>query len=1292
MKRNEMFRKKGMLIIMMMLSCLNLCAYTYHFKCDYQGVRYNVNFTSRQAWASGLSSPVTTTNVTIQSFTLTGSQIKEIYGNTGNFTIDGEAVDENTTYYFETKEIANQSFKGSSVKSVSMDNSVITIGSLAFQNCTSLQTVQLGNQVKTIDFEAFEGCTSLKNVQLSQSLETIGIQAFKNCLSLQTIHIPAKVQLIDSEAFMYCGLTSISFAEGCPLTKISYRSFSDCTQLVGIELPGKVENVGSESFYGCTNLQSIKFPSSLLKLENYSVFRCPNLTEVYCYAENVPSAGGYAFFMANNESFTDQTDPWAATLYVPATAIDAYKNAAVWKSFGTVLPIPDGTTYLVTGITLNQNAYSLDVGNSFQLTATITPNYATNKGVTWSSSNTSVATVSTTGLVTAKSPGTATITCTAKDGSGVKATCSITVNNILVTNITLNSTSKSLDVGNTYQLTATVTPINATNKGVTWSSSNTSVATVSTTGLVTAKSPGTATITCTAKDGSGVKATCSITVRDAVKINTTHFPDVAFRDYVSNNLDTNGDGYLNNEEIAAVKTINVNNQDIYDLKGIEFFTALTTLNCRFTKMTAIDVSQNTALTDLDCRNNSFTALDVTKNTALVSLKCARNKITALDVSKNTKLNLLRCNYNQLTVLNVSKCTQLQRLDCFGNKIGKTAMDNLIASLPSTTNGAFYVIDTTLDSEENVCTTDQVAAAKAKGWTVYDYNNNSPVEYAGSTEQELGDLNGDNAVNGTDLVMQTTMILAGQYNAVADMNHDGLVNGTDYVLMVNKILGVSTAPRLLAPASASAGDATLSIEDFTISAGETKEMLIDMNNPSDEITLIQFDLRLPDGLSIATEGGEMLIDIAGRTTWRKHSLNANTLGDVTRFLLSSPTNAVISGTSGAVISITLTASDNFNGGTIQLENQLLVTPSADETKPADYSFTIEGNVPQGISIDEANFPDQKFREYVSGASIDKNQDRRLSDEELAEVTAIDVSNQAISSLKGVEFFTSLTTLKCGKNNLTMLDVSKNTAISYLYCDNNPLSSLDVTNNVALELLSCFNGQLTSLDVSKNAALKYLYCDDNSLKSLDVTKNAALSILSCDDCQLSSLDLSNNPALTALSCNKNLFTSLDVSKNTALTTLYCYINSLTALDVSNNTSLSELYCDNNQLTTLDLSKNTALTTFTCFNNMISESEMDQLVNSLPTVSNGKAYMICTRSHTEENVVNTDQVALAKSKGWTVFDYNGTSSEEYEGSATTGISGIDWDASGKNVPIHTLSGQRLTTPRKGINIIGGKKVVVK
>lgn len=168
----------------------------------------------------------------------------------------------------------------------------------------------------------------------------------------------------------------------------------------------------------------------------------------------------------------------------------------------------------VTAIMLSESSIYLQPNETKSLTATVLPDNATNKSVEWSSSNTSIATVDQTGKVTAKTVGSCTITCSATDGSGAKGECAVTVGR-LVTGITLSQTSLSLTIpsNTTKTLTATVKPTNATNKSVTWSSSDTSIATVEN-GKVTAIAAGSCTITCSATDGSGVSAECQVTVKE----------------------------------------------------------------------------------------------------------------------------------------------------------------------------------------------------------------------------------------------------------------------------------------------------------------------------------------------------------------------------------------------------------------------------------------------------------------------------------------------------------------------------------------------------------------------------------------------------------------------------------------------------------------------------------------------------------------------------------------------------------------------------------------------------------
>ena len=244
--------------------------------------------------------------------------------------------------------------------------------------------------------------------------------------------------------------------------------------------------------------------------------------------------------------------------------------------------------------------------------------------------------------------------------------------------------------------------------------------------------------------------------------------------------------------------------------------------------------------------------------------------------------------------------------------------------------------------------------------------------------------------------------------------------------------------------------------------------------------------------------------------------------------------------------------------------------------------------EDVAINETNFPDAVFRTFVK-KECDKDTNDILSDEERIDVGFMFIGTQGISSLQGIEFFTELRDLYCEENQLTSLDVSRNTALTTLHCNNNLLTSLDVSGNTALIHLSCQRNRLTALDLSQNTALTSLNCDGNQLTGLDVRGNTALTSLSCDGNLLTGLDVSRNTALTELRCESNQLAGLDVSNNLSLTCLDCGLNQLTGLSVSHLTALTSLGCSSNQLTGLDVSHNTALTSLNCDDNQLTSLDV-------------------------------------------------------------------------------------------------------
>ena len=292
-------------------------------------------------------------------------------------------------------------------------------------------------------------------------------------------------------------------------------------------------------------------------------------------------------------------------------------------------------------------------------------------------------------------------------------------------------------------------------------------------------------------------------------------------------------------------------------------------------------------------------------------------------------------------------------------------------------------------------------------------------------------------------------------------------------------------------------------------------------------------------------------------------------------------------------------------------------------------------PGDVAIDEENFPDENFRDYVS-KKFDKDKDGMLTKSELDEVTKIYIERELITSFKGIEHFTELkelyciedklteldvksntklTHLECNKNQLTTLDLSHNTELTYLNCEANQLSALNLSNNAKLRYINCRKNQLTTLDLSHKAnletlscrdnlltnlvltnttKLKTLYCQQNQLTTLDLSHNTNLKILNCDNNKLTALNLSKNTALTEIFCDNNQLSALDLSENTNLKILYCQQNKLTTLDLTNKTNLEDLYCDQNQLTTLDLKNNTNLKFVDCHQNQLTTLDLKNNTN--------------------------------------------------------------------------------------------------
>ena len=177
-----------------------------------------------------------------------------------------------------------------------------------------------------------------------------------------------------------------------------------------------------------------------------------------------------------------------------------------------------------------------------------------------------------------------------------------------------------------------------------------------------------------------------------------------------------------------------------------------------------------------------------------------------------------------------------------------------------------------------------------------------------------------------------------------------------------------------------------------------------------------------------------------------------------------------------------------------------------------------------------------------------------------VTSLNIEGKHLTDISGIEYFTQLTSLFCGNNQLTALPVENLTQLTKLSCFGNQLTALPVENLTQLTNLRCGNNQLTALPVENLTQLTELSCFDNQLTALPVGNLTQLTSLSCDNNQLTALPVENLTKLTSLSCSNNQLTALSVGSLTNLTSLNCHDNRLTELDITSVTSLNSLYCGN------------------------------------------------------------------------------------------------------------------------------------
>lgn len=285
--------------------------------------------------------------------------------------------------YWEFQDMKN-------LKSIKFPSTLLSIGFQAFANCSGLTgTLTIPESVTSIEGNAFFGCSGFTgDLIIPNSVTSIEFGAFYECKGFNgELFIPNSVTSIGNNAFMYChGFTG---------------------ELI---IPNSVTSIGRGAFWGCIGFTGeLVIPNSVTSIKDNAFYDC-SFSTINCISQTPPSI--------ETTSFSENTFA-SAKLNVPEDALESYRNHAVWSLFKSL-------SYIYpTQIVLDLTEWEGTEGDQIQLSVTVSPDDATDKTVTWSSSNASVAEVDANGLVTAIAPGTAKITATTTNG--IEAICTVTV-------------------------------------------------------------------------------------------------------------------------------------------------------------------------------------------------------------------------------------------------------------------------------------------------------------------------------------------------------------------------------------------------------------------------------------------------------------------------------------------------------------------------------------------------------------------------------------------------------------------------------------------------------------------------------------------------------------------------------------------------------------------------------------------------------------------------------------------------------------------------------------------------
>ena len=772
----------------------------------------------------------------------------------------------------------------------------------------------------------------------------------------------------------------------------------------------------------------------------------------------------------------------------------------------------------VESVSLDRTSVSLEEGQTTTLVATISPNDADDKTVSWSSSNTAIATVDNAGVVKAIHEGTATIKVSIKDK---QASCVVTVSKkvIPVTSVSISNTSLSLKKGETATLTATISPTDATDKTITWSSTDATIASVTEKGIVTALKSGTATIT--AKAGEK-RATCSVTVSTPVESVSLNKTSISLEE---------------GETTSLVATIAPNDADEKTISWSSSNSAIANVdNSGLVKAIGEGEAKITASVG---GKSAYCTVSVSKKVIPVtSIYLSESSISLIKGESKKLIATVSPSNTTETVAWTSSNTKIATVDQSGNV---TAI-----------GGGEATITATAGDKSAKCSVSVTVPVSG-----ISLNMESAAMSINETIELIATVTPSDATDKTVTWLSSDTRIATVNNGVVTSLRSGKADITASAGSYSKTCKITvTAPAV------------------TFNDSNLKAYLVsiyDSNNDN------QIDVSEAKDIESINCPGRSITDLTGLeycTNLNYLNVSGNNLSVIempyfnkleTIIAYNNPIERLNIKNDPSLTGLYLLGANTnaINGSTISLDGYSLSSNLSIAFPGTNYSSLKITNSPQlkNLVVSENT--------HMTSLVVTGNpQISTIDVSALSKLQTLDISNCGITALN-VNNNHELISLDCSTNQISTLSLSNNSYLENLNISSNQLSSIRIADNPRLVSVQAQNNSLGSINTNSNTHLKELNVEGNTeITVLTLTNNTALETLVASKTALSNINISSNASLkTLLLADCTNIYNVDLRGGTGLEDVDVSGTSISSIDLTTSTSLKTLNVNNAlNLTTL------------------------------------------------------------------------------------------------------------------------------